>query len=117
MNADAEFGLWSRSLEIFLACVPQTRILVTIVSGVIARAAYQHPFTWFRKHRPDRQRLAFMLQMLRQTLSGEQIYNLMPRISSGELIGLSETHDSKQVLSIITDSARRLLYSHMEWQL
>jgi len=116
-EADKEFGLWSRSLEIFLSRVPKTRVLVTIVSGVIARAAYQHPFTWFRRRRPDRQRLAFMFQMLRQILSGEQLYGLMPRVSFGELIGLSDACDPKQVLSTITDSARRLLRSHMAWQI
>jgi len=116
-DADAGFGLWSRSMQIFLSRVPKTRVLVTIVSGVIARAAYQHPFTWFRRQRPDRQRLAFMLQMLRQILSGEQLYDLMPRVSFGELIGLSDACDHKQVLSTITDSARRLLRSHMAWQI
>jgi len=115
-DAGAGFELWSRSLEIFLRCVPQTRVLVTIVSGVIARAAYRHPFTWFRRQRPDRQRLAFMLQMLRQILSGGQIYGLMPRVSFGDLIGLSESCDPKQVLATVTDSARRLLSSHMVWQ-
>ena len=39
-SPDAEFNLWSRSLEIFLRRVPQTRVLVTIVSGVIAEAAF-----------------------------------------------------------------------------
>jgi len=35
-DADAEFDKWSRSLEIFLRKVPQTQVLVTMVSGVIA---------------------------------------------------------------------------------
>ena len=112
-HADAEFGHWSRSLEIFLKRVPQTRVLVTIVSGVIARAAYRHPFTWFRRQRPDRQRLAFMLQMMRQILSGEEVFGLVPRVSFGDLIGLSESCNPEQALSAITDSARRLLQSHM----
>lgn len=115
-HADAEFGLWSRSLEIFLKRVPQTQVMVTIVSGVIARAAFRHPFTWFRRQRPDRQRLAFMLQIMRQTLAGKEIFGLVPRVSFGDLIGLSDTKTPEQVLANITASAERLLQSHLAWQ-
>ena len=115
-HADAEFGLWSRSLEIFLKRVPQTQVLVTIVSGVIARAAFSHPFTWLRRQRPDRQRLAFMLQMMRQTLTGKELFGLVPRVSFGDLIGMSDANTPAQTLNKITTSARRLLQSHLTWQ-
>jgi hypothetical protein len=115
-DADAEFEQWSRSLEIFLKRVPQTRVLVTIVSGVIARSAFHHPFTWFRKNRPDRQRLAFMLQMLRQIVSGKETFGLTPRVSFGDLIGLPENGTPEQAMQAVTLSARRLLKSHMAWQ-
>jgi hypothetical protein len=115
-HADIDFGLWSRSLEIFLKHVPQTRVLVTIVSGVISRAAFRHPITWFRKNRPDRQRLAFMLQMMRQTLADKEIFGLMPRVTFGDLIGLSDTGTPEETLSNIVASARRLLQFHLTWQ-
>jgi len=115
-HADAEFGQWSRSLEIFLKHVPGTRVLVTIVSGVIARAAFHHPFTWLRRQRPDRQRLAFMLQMMRQTLTGKELFGLVPRVSFGDLIGLSEGDTSAQTLNAVTTSAKRLLQSHLTWK-
>lgn len=115
-DADAEFSQWSRSLEIFLKRVPETRVLVTIVSGVIARAAFHHPFTWFRKGRPDRQRLAFMLQMMRQILTGKETFGLAPRVSFGDLIGLPEAGTPEQAMQGITLSARRLLQSHLAWK-
>jgi hypothetical protein len=106
----AEFGKWSRSLEIFLERVPQTRVLVTMVSGVIARSALHHPITWFRKSRPDRQRLAFMLQIARQILCGRELYGLTPRVTFGELLsGMKRQH----VLSEIERSARRVLAQHL----
>lgn len=114
-HADAEFGLWSRSLEIFLKRVPQTRVLVTIVSGVIARSAFRHPFTWFRRNRPDRQRLAFMLQMMQQVLTGNESFGLVPRVSFGEAIGLSKSCTPECALQFIQDSARSLLQSHLGW--
>ena len=116
-SADAEFGLWSRSLEIFLKRVPRTRILVTIVSGVIAQSAFRHPITRLRKSIPDRQRLAFMFQMLRQMLAGNEIFGLTPRVSFGDLISLPTGGRAENALQSITESARRLLQSHMEWHI
>lgn len=115
-SPDAEFGLWSRSLQVFLERVPQTRILVTVVSGVIARASMSHPITWLRQHRPDRQRLAFMLQMARQVLSGREQFGLVPHVSFGELIGIREAGSAAKVLQCVTHSARMLLQSHLSWQ-
>ncbi len=112
---DSEFDLWSRSLQIFLERVPQTRVLVTIVSGVIASEMWRHPITWFRKARPDRQRLAFMMQIAQQVLSGKEKFGLTPRVSFGELIGLREAGSAENALNRIAETARRLVQSHLAW--
>jgi hypothetical protein len=112
-DADAEFDKWSRSLEIFLRKVPQTQVLVTMVSGVIAKSALRHPITRFREVRPDRQRLAFMYQMIRQILSGKEIFGLSPHVTFGELINTNNTTDREQMLQTINKSAHRVLKSHM----
>jgi hypothetical protein len=112
-NPDGEFDQWSRSLEIFIERVPQTRVLVTIVSGVIQRTAMRNPLTWLRKNRPDRQRLAFIYQMMRQTLSGKELFGLTPRVTFGEVVaGATRTH----VLAEVSAAARRTLERHMAWQ-
>ena len=108
---DAEFHYWSRSLEIFLQHVPDLQILVTIASGVISRAAMHHPITWFRKARPDRQRLAFLYQLIRQMLSGKQLFDLTPRITFGELVHGTHEH----MLAEIEQAACRTLAQHMTW--
>lgn len=112
-GADAEFNKWSRSLEIFLRKVPQTQVLVTMVSGVIAESAMSHPITRFREVRPDRQRLAFMYQMIRQILSGREIFGLTPRVTFGELISINNTTDHDHMLQIINKAAHRVLKTHM----
>jgi hypothetical protein len=109
---DGQFSHWSRSLEIFMQRVPNLQILVTIASGVISRPAMQHPVTRLRKARPDRQRLAFIYQFLRQMLSGRQTYNLVPRVTFGEVIcGSAHEH----TLQEIEQAARRTLQQHMRW--
>jgi hypothetical protein len=111
-QADGEFNHWSRSLEIFMDRVPNLQILVTIASGVISRAAMQHPITWFRKSRPDRQRLAFIYQFIRQMVSGRQIFDLHPRVTFGEVIA-GDSHEHLQ--AGIEQAARRTLRQHMTW--
>ncbi len=112
-EAGAEFGFWSRSLEIFLRHVNQARVLTAIVSGVIAQAAFHHPITWLRTARPDKQRLAFMYQMMRQVTSGEERFGLHARVTFGELIcGGTQ----QRILDQVVGAARRTLEQHMAWQ-
>lgn len=109
---DADFDHWSRSLEIFLKHVPNTQVLVTIVSGVISRAAMHHPITWFRKARPERQRLAFMYQFIRQMIAGKDVFGLRPRVTFGDLISVQNTTDREHMLQTITQSAHNVLKAH-----
>jgi hypothetical protein len=112
-HPEAEFDHWSRSLEIFLKHVPQTQVLVTIVSGVISKRAMHHPITWFRKARPDRQRLAFMVQFIQQIIAGKEIFGLTPRVTFGDLISAEKTTDRDHMLQTITQSAYNVLKVHM----
>ncbi len=107
---DAEFDCWSRSLELFLRNVPHLRVLVTMVSGVIAQACMRHPITWFRKERRDRQRLAFMYQMLRQAISGRELFGLKPQVTFGEVLS---GMNPQSILTEIERAARQTLALHM----
>jgi hypothetical protein len=111
-DADGEFNHWSRSLEIFLEHVPHLQILITIVSGVIHPSAMKHPITWFRKARPDRQRLAFLYQFVRQMLSGREVFGLTPRVTFGEQI---PADNQVHILAEIEAAACRTLNDHMKW--
>lgn len=59
---------WSESISIFTRLVPQTQIVVVIVSGVIWEASLRHPLTRLRRRQKDRERVAAALQLLVQTL-------------------------------------------------
>ena len=105
---------WSRSLEIFLRGVPEVQVVVSIVSRVIEPAYMRHPLTWLRRARPDRQRLAMMLQVIQQML-GKQL-NITPRITYGELLDMERIGSAEHTLEVITHSAQRVLESHLAWQ-
>jgi len=110
-HPDAEFKLWSRSLEIFQRHVPQARVLVTIVSGVISPEAMSHPITRLRRALPDRQRLAFMYQFVRQMLAGNELFGLKSQVSFGEIVS---NHGQNDLLDQIEQAARRTLDNHLE---
>lgn len=111
-HPDSEFHHWSRSLEIFLNRVPHLQILIAIASGVISPSAFHHPITWFRRHRPDKQRLAFLYQLARQMLAGKEIFGLTPRVTFGEIV---KGHNREHMLTEIEQAAWRTLQSHLKW--
>jgi len=111
-NPDSEFHHWSRSLEIFLDCVPGLQIIITIASGMISQSTFHHPITWFRKHRPDKQRLAFLYQLARQMLARREIFGLTPRVTFGEIF---QGHTHEHTLAEIEKAAKRTLQSHIAW--
>ncbi len=109
-----ELGRWSRSLEIFLHNVPRTRVVTSIVSHVLEPAYMHHPLTWLKRTRPDRQRLAMMIQIIQQML-GRQL-EIVPRVSFGEAIDPAQFASLDHALPVITKSAQSLMKSHLAWQ-
>lgn len=113
-DCEEELGKWSRSLEVFLHSVPQTRIVTSIVSHVIEPSYMHHPLTWLKRARPDRQRLAMMMQLIQQML-GKQL-DIVPRVSFGEVIDPNRYASAEHVLPVVAESAQRLMKSHLAWQ-
>jgi hypothetical protein len=113
-HAEEEITHWSRSLEIFLRSAPQTQVIASIVSNVLDPRYMRHPITWLRKARPDRQRLAMMMQVIQQML-GKKL-DLVPRVSFGELLDLQSIGSPERALQTTIESARRVLKQHLTWK-
>ncbi len=113
-HALEELQGWSRSLEIFLRSVPEVQVVASIVSRVLDPAYMRHPATWLRRARPDRQRIAMMLQVIDQML-GKQL-DLKPRVSYGELLDMEAFGSAAQTLEVVSASARRLMEAHLAWE-
>ncbi len=113
-SADQELIGWSRSLEIFLRRVPETRVVISIVSGVIDPRCMRHPVTRLRRSRPDRQRIAMMLQVIEQMLGYQ--FDICPRVSFGALLDVEQIGTPELALPVITERAQVLMRSHLTWQ-
>jgi hypothetical protein len=116
-GADRALEGWSRSLDLIMRSVPETRVLLTIVSDVLLPALVQNPLTRLRKEIRDRQRLAEFLQVSLQMILrwGPA---LTARLSLGEPLralelqaeaaGITPTH-------ALIENAKRLLADHVAW--
>jgi hypothetical protein len=110
-GADETLQRWSPSLPLFLRRVPETNLLVTIVSGVLAPKCLQHPLTRLRKEPHLQQVLAEIVQISQQMLFGRR-FGLAPTVrfaSPFRTADLAPGVDGQAILEAITGRAQQLL--------
>jgi hypothetical protein len=115
-GAMEELDTWSPSIELFTRFVPQTQVLVTIVSGVLASNYVRHPLTLLRQHRRDRQRIAEFMQVIRQILLPKGAI-LKPKISFAPPLTLEAIRNnvgSGELLQGMIQNAKSLLHEHTQ---
>ncbi len=79
-GSEQEIKKWSGSLELFLRRIPQTKLQITMISGILLPKYVHHSFTRFRKERRDKQRISEFFQVMRQMLSPEEFLS-SPQLS------------------------------------
>ena len=79
-GAKEELNKWSDSLQLFLRRVPQTKLQIAMISGILPRKFVDHTFTHFRAQRSDKQRISEFFLVIRQMLSPGQ-YLSSPQLS------------------------------------
>jgi hypothetical protein len=102
---------WSPSLPLFLRLVPETTMLVTIVSGVLAQSCYRHPLTRLRKEQRLKQFLAEFLQVSQQVLFNRR-FGLCPMVQFGQPLTaevLGNASDTGKALRAIIAQAEELI--------
>jgi hypothetical protein len=105
---------WSPSVELMLRRAPDARVLVTIVSGVLARACTRSPVTWARKLPRDRQRIAEFIQVIQQMVF-ERSFSLVPDVSFAEPVTLEDLQDAgglSGAMDALVSHAQRLFTRH-----
>jgi len=65
---EAALDRWSESIDLILRRVPDTQVLVGVVSGVLSPGFLRNPITRLRKNLKDRQRIAEIIQTIQQLL-------------------------------------------------
>jgi hypothetical protein len=115
--SDDVFDKWSRSLEIMLRKVPQTRVVPAIASGVLQERFASHPLTWLRKDAMDKRRLAEFTQVIQQLIWSTSI-KARPRISFAhpmDLESLESQARGKTIMDCVILQMKAELATHLEW--
>jgi len=110
-GADQAIERWSPSLEVMVRKVPQTRILVTIVSGVLSKSWVRNPLARLRKEIPDRQMIAEFLQVVQQMVFPRSLL-MTPTVFFDHPITPSElgmTDDPMYLLGKLKDKVKNIL--------
>jgi hypothetical protein len=105
---------WSPSIELFLRSVPETRVLVTIVSGVLSKHWGHHPLVRLRGHAQEQRRLAEFGQVLYQLFFPGALY-LNQRVSFDVPVSvesLRRESQSDRVLPAVIRRGKALLEDH-----
>jgi 1-acyl-sn-glycerol-3-phosphate acyltransferase len=109
---------WSPSLDLILRKVPQTQVLVTIVSGVLNPSHLRNPLTRLHKGLRERQKIAEFLQIA-QKLIFPKSRSLFPRVSFAppiSILQLQTMEGSKVILRSVIEKAQLLLAEHTNYQ-
>jgi hypothetical protein len=110
-GAREALGDWSRSIELMLRRVPAAQVQVVIASGVVLRKFLRHPLVKVRRTAARRQKLAEVLQILRQMLSPRSVRTDVHISFAGAVRG-DELGPGDRTAAVVA-IARRLLEEHM----
>jgi hypothetical protein len=116
-GAEEALGRWSQSIGHILRAVPQTKVLLGMVSGVLSNKVLQSPLSHIVAEEKDRQKLAEFLQVAQQMLFPWSI-RLFPRLTFGHPFTVQEASRSLEPRPLtegIVARARRLLADHVDW--
>jgi len=116
-DAASHLDHWSRSIELFVQTVPETRILLTIVSHVVS-LKYRNSILYRLRSDPvDRRRLVEFGQMIFQLLFPRRL-RTSPYITFARPVWVEELRresDSDRILPVIIRRAKTMLADHMDW--
>jgi hypothetical protein len=93
-GTEDEIPHWSSSLGLFLRKVPQTKMAISMVSGILIPSFVQHPLTALRENRVDKQRISEFFQIIRQLINPESL-KVSPHLTFSSPISLLELGQEK----------------------
>jgi hypothetical protein len=79
-DADKFIHRWTDAVNLFMRFAPNTKILLTAVSHIVAGKWARHPLTWIRRGGLEKRRIAEFGQVLQQLMFPGSYY-ASPRLS------------------------------------
>lgn len=112
-EAPEELQRWSPSLEVMLRHVPQTRVLLTIVSGVLAANWRKNPLIRLVGDERKQRQVAEFLQVIQQMVFPNSV-TVNPRLTFSNPLTTDElTQKGQRMMDAMIERARCLMEDHM----
>jgi len=109
----ADFGRWSHSVELMLKQVPQTQVLVSIVSGVLSAYWRWNPFVRLMGDDLKQRSVAEILQVV-QSIILPKLNRVKPRLSFSDPLTADDLAQPYQdILDGMIEHARNLMEDHL----
>jgi hypothetical protein len=116
-HVEAEIGNWSPSIDLFLRQVPQAKLVICIVSGIVMPRWAHSPLTWLRRIDWQKRRIAEYGQVIEQLLfPGEP--NISPSMTIAPPVSVDELRHEGQdnhLLPEVIARGKTLLVEHLAW--
>lgn len=115
-GAETTISEWSPSIELFLKKVPETRLVTTIVSGLIAPSSLRNPIVRLGRNPAERQTVAEIFQMIRHIYIPRSL-RVSPKLTFDaprSALELFEQFGKRGVMQEIVQSAQQLLSAHLQ---
>jgi hypothetical protein len=116
-QAEAEIGNWSASIDLFLRRVPQARVVVCIISGIVLPRWAHSPLTWLRRVDWQKRRISEYGQVISQLLSPARP-NISPSMTIAPPVAVEELRReslSESLLPAVIARGKTLLAEHIAW--
>jgi len=117
-GAEKALEHWSASVELFLRRLPQTRLLITMVSGVLEPGCMRNPLVRLRRLDWEQRRIAEFIQVIQQLLIPHR-FSLSPRLTFAPPLPVSQLlaeARSGSLLTAVIQRARQVLSEHKTTQ-
>jgi hypothetical protein len=116
-GAEKEIENWSPSIDLFLRQVPDTNVVVTIVSGILSPRWAHHPVTWLKRIDWQKRRLAEFAQVIQQLFLPGRLY-VSPQVSFASPVSVAQLRresSTGRVLPAVISRGKALLAEHLAW--
>jgi hypothetical protein len=114
-GAHQRFEEWSDSVSLFLRKVPETQLVPTVISGIVAPQYFKHLISRIQPNLQYKQRVAELFQIYSQFMRRKDTPLSRPRVSFSSPLRLADlTNETGQsISSTIQSLMQQLLTDHM----
>ena len=111
-NALDKLQAWSTSLDLFLRKVPQTKVVVTIISGILSPVFLHNPLIRLWQGIRDPLAIAEVTQVITQIIFKKWV-QIQPQISFNVPMTIKELQQKREAIHPVIAEARQLMLEHL----